>query len=33
MVLFLAAELRRPVKWVDTRNGVMRSTVQGRDHA
>lgn len=32
LVLFLAAELGRPVKWVDTRNGLMRSTVQGRDH-
>lgn len=31
LVLFLAAELGRPVKWVDTRNGLMRSTVQGRD--
>lgn len=32
LVLFLARELGRPVKWVDTRNGLMRSTVQGRDH-
>jgi carbon-monoxide dehydrogenase large subunit len=32
LVLFLARELRRPVKWVDSRNGYMRSTVQGRDH-
>jgi carbon-monoxide dehydrogenase large subunit len=32
LVLFMAAELGRPVKWVDTRNGLMRSTVQGRDH-
>jgi aerobic carbon-monoxide dehydrogenase large subunit len=32
LVLFLAKELGRPVKWVDTRNGLMRSTVQGRDH-
>ena len=32
LVLFLARELRRPVKWVDSRNGNMRSTVQGRDH-
>jgi aerobic carbon-monoxide dehydrogenase large subunit len=31
LVLLLAAELGRPVKWVDTRNGLMRSTVQGRD--
>ncbi|HEX3650553.1 MAG TPA: xanthine dehydrogenase family protein molybdopterin-binding subunit, partial [Pseudonocardiaceae bacterium] len=32
LVLFLAKELGVPVKWVDTRNGLMRSTVQGRDH-
>jgi aerobic carbon-monoxide dehydrogenase large subunit len=32
LVLFLAKELGRPVRWVDTRNGLMRSTVQGRDH-
>jgi carbon-monoxide dehydrogenase large subunit len=32
LVLFLARELGRPVKWVDTREGMMRSTVQGRDH-
>jgi aerobic carbon-monoxide dehydrogenase large subunit len=32
LVLFLAKELGRPVKWVDSRNGLMRSTVQGRDH-
>jgi len=32
LVLFLAARLGRPVKWVDSRNGLMRSTVQGRDH-
>ncbi|GCF07961.1 xanthine dehydrogenase family protein molybdopterin-binding subunit [Dictyobacter arantiisoli] len=32
LVLFLSKELERPVKWVDTRNGLMRSTVQGRDH-
>jgi aerobic carbon-monoxide dehydrogenase large subunit len=32
LVLYLAKELGRPVKWVDTRNGLMRSTVQGRDH-
>jgi carbon-monoxide dehydrogenase large subunit len=31
LVLFLAKELERPVKWVDTRTGLMRSTVQGRD--
>jgi carbon-monoxide dehydrogenase large subunit len=31
LVLFLAKELGRPVKWVDTRGGLMRSTVQGRD--
>ena len=31
LVLFLAKELGRPVKWVDTRKGMMRSTVQGRD--
>jgi aerobic carbon-monoxide dehydrogenase large subunit len=32
LVLFLSKELGAPVKWVDTRNGLMRSTVQGRDH-
>ena len=32
LVLFLARELRRPVKWIDSRQGYMRSTVQGRDH-
>ena len=32
LALFLARELKRPIKWVDTRNGYMRSTVQGRDH-
>jgi carbon-monoxide dehydrogenase large subunit len=32
LVLYLAKELGHPVKWVDTRNGLMRSTVQGRDH-
>jgi len=32
LVLFLAKELGRPVKWQDTRAGLMRSTVQGRDH-
>ena len=31
LVLFIAKELGRPVKWVDTRSGLMRSTVQGRD--
>ena len=31
LVLYLARELGRPVKWVDTREGLMRSTVQGRD--
>ncbi|HEU5375646.1 MAG TPA: molybdopterin cofactor-binding domain-containing protein [Ktedonobacteraceae bacterium] len=31
LVLFLARELGRPVKWVDTRTGLMQSTVQGRD--
>lgn len=31
LVLFLSKELGRPVKWVDTRSGLMRSTVQGRD--
>jgi carbon-monoxide dehydrogenase large subunit len=31
LALFLAKELGRPVKWVDTRSGLMRSTVQGRD--
>lgn len=32
LVLHLARELGRPVKWVDTRTGLMTSTVQGRDH-
>ncbi|WP_370080418.1 xanthine dehydrogenase family protein molybdopterin-binding subunit [Streptacidiphilus sp. MAP12-16] len=32
LVLVLAKELGRPVKWVDTRTGLMNSTVQGRDH-
>ena len=32
LVLFLSHELKRPVKWIDTRTGLMRSTVQGRDH-
>lgn len=31
LVLFLAKELGRPVKWVDTRWGLARSTVQARD--
>lgn len=31
LVLYLARELGRPIKWVDTRSGLMRSTVQGRD--
>jgi carbon-monoxide dehydrogenase large subunit len=31
LVLFLAKELGRPVKWVDSRRGLMCSTVQGRD--
>ena len=31
LVLYLARELGRPVKWVDTRAGLMTSTVQGRD--
>jgi len=31
LVLYLARELGHPVKWVDTREGLMRSTVQGRD--
>lgn len=32
LVLYLARELGQPVKWSDTRSGLMRSTVQGRDH-
>jgi carbon-monoxide dehydrogenase large subunit len=32
LVLFLSKELKRPVKWQDSREGLMRSTVQGRDH-
>ncbi|WP_034087519.1 xanthine dehydrogenase family protein molybdopterin-binding subunit [Streptacidiphilus albus] len=32
LVLLLSKMIRRPVKWVDTRTGLMRSTVQGRDH-
>ncbi|NHC36143.1 xanthine dehydrogenase family protein molybdopterin-binding subunit [Scytonema millei] len=31
LVLFLSKELGRPVKWVDTRRGLARSTVQARD--
>ena len=31
LVLFLAKRLGKPVKWVDDRNGMMRSTVHGRD--
>ncbi len=31
IVLFLAKELGRPVKWVDTRRGLARSTVHARD--
>jgi carbon-monoxide dehydrogenase large subunit len=31
LVLFLAKELGRPVKWVDTRSGVARSTAHARD--
>jgi aerobic carbon-monoxide dehydrogenase large subunit len=31
LVLCVAKELGRPVKWVDTRWGLARSTVQGRD--
>ncbi len=31
LVLLMAREVGRPVKWVDTRSGMMRSTVQGRD--
>ncbi len=33
LMLFLAKELGHPVKWIDTRSGLARSTVQGRDHA
>lgn len=32
LVLFLSRRLGRPVRWADTREGLMRSTVQGRDH-
>ncbi len=31
IVLFLAKELGRPVKWIDTRAGLARSTVHARD--
>ncbi|KST65717.1 xanthine dehydrogenase family protein molybdopterin-binding subunit [Mastigocoleus testarum] len=31
IVLFLAKELGRPIKWVDTRRGLARSTVHARD--
>ena len=31
LVMYLSKELGRPVKWVDTSEGLMRSTVQGRD--
>ncbi|MCL2923085.1 MAG: xanthine dehydrogenase family protein molybdopterin-binding subunit [Trichodesmium sp. MAG_R04] len=31
LVLFLAKELGRPVKWIDTRAGLARSTVHARD--
>ncbi|MGW2701878.1 xanthine dehydrogenase family protein molybdopterin-binding subunit [Streptomyces sp. NPDC001340] len=32
LVLLMSQRLGRPVKWVDTRTGLMNSTVQGRDH-
>lgn len=32
LVLYMAKQCGRPVKWVDTREGLFRSTVQGRDH-
>jgi carbon-monoxide dehydrogenase large subunit len=32
LVLFLAKEMGRLVRWIDTRIGLMESTVQGRDH-
>ncbi|MDZ4768605.1 MAG: molybdopterin cofactor-binding domain-containing protein, partial [Chloroflexota bacterium] len=32
LVLLMTRDLKRPVKWVDSRRGMMRSTVQGRDH-
>jgi carbon-monoxide dehydrogenase large subunit len=31
IVLFLAKQLGRPIKWVDTRRGLARSTVHARD--
>lgn len=31
LLLFVAKELGRPVKWIDTRWGLARSTAQGRD--
>ena len=31
LVLFLAKELGRPVKWIDTRQGLARSTVHAKD--
>jgi aerobic carbon-monoxide dehydrogenase large subunit len=33
LVLLLAKELGQPVKWVDTRRGLARSTVQARDQS
>ncbi|MFI8088852.1 xanthine dehydrogenase family protein molybdopterin-binding subunit [Streptomyces sp. NPDC086080] len=32
LVLLMSKRLGRPVQWVDTRTGLMNSTVQGRDH-
>ncbi|BAY97353.1 putative carbon-monoxide dehydrogenase large subunit [Tolypothrix tenuis PCC 7101] len=32
ITLFLAKELGRPVKWVDTRQGLARTTVHSHDH-
>ncbi|NET02617.1 MAG: xanthine dehydrogenase family protein molybdopterin-binding subunit [Sphaerospermopsis sp. SIO1G1] len=32
ITLFLAQELGRPVKWVDTRKGLARTTVHSHDH-
>jgi carbon-monoxide dehydrogenase large subunit len=32
LVLFLSRKLGRPIKWIDTRQGLSRSTCQGRDH-
>lgn len=31
LVLYMSRELGAPIKWVDSRAGLMRSTVQGRD--